>query len=515
MVSMKNLKIGTRLGVGFAVILLLMVALTLVGILRMQSVGSMMDDLTDVHVRNERLATEWATIINVNAVRTSAAWKMSDPDDQKAFEADMKASSVRATQIQDQISTDLRDSTSKTMHAAVISARKAYVDTRNAVFKAKSAGDLVLGKKLFDIDLLAARVNYLETLRQLTMRQGSLLDASAAQIRAEHASGRNLMLSLVAVALMVGIGFAAWISRSITRPIYDAVRVAETVASGDLTSSIVVGSRDETGKLMQALKNMNDSLLHIVGQVRSGTETIATASKEIADGNMDLSSRTEEQASSLGETASSMEELTATVKLNADNARQANKLAIDASDMARRGGTVVSEVVTTMGSINESSRKIVDIISVIDGIAFQTNILALNAAVEAARAGEQGRGFAVVAAEVRNLAHRSAAAAKEIKQLIGDSVAKADAGSILVERAGQTMSEIVHGISSVTHIMNDITAAGDEQQAGIEQVNLAIMQMDQVTQQNAALVEQAAAAAESMQEQAAKLAQVVDVFKTT
>ena len=247
--------------------------------------------------------------------------------------------------------------------------------------------------------------------------------------------------------------------------------------------------------------------------MRAGTESISTASSEIAAGNLDLSSRTEEQASSLEETASSMEELTSTVKLNADNARSANQLAIDASQIASKGGVVVAEVVSTMGSINDSSRKIVDIISVIDAIAFQTNILALNAAVEAARAGEQGRGFAVVASEVRNLAQRSSAAAKEIKGLIDDSVQKVEAGSRLVDKAGRTMDEIVQSISHVTQIMNQITDASDEQRAGIEQVNQAIGQMDQVTQQNAALVEEAAAAAESMQEQAAKLADVVGLFK--
>jgi len=285
------------------------------------------------------------------------------------------------------------------------------------------------------------------------------------------------------------------------------------VSSGDLTSVISVDSADETGKLMGALKMMNDSLVRIVGEVRQGTETIGTASSEIAVGNMDLSARTEQQASALEETASSMEELTSTVKFNADNARQANQLAITASEVASRGGAVVYEVVSTMGSINDSARKIVDIISVIDGIAFQTNILALNAAVEAARAGEQGRGFAVVASEVRNLAQRSAAAAKEIKTLIGDSVEKVDTGSRLVDQAGKTMDEVVASITRVTDIMNEITTASDEQREGIEQVNMAITQMDSVTQQNAALVEEAAAAAASMQEQAARLTEVVGVFK--
>ena len=340
-----------------------------------------------------------------------------------------------------------------------------------------------------------------------------MLDHTGEQIATQYADGRNLTVALGAAAILIGAIFAFLITRSITGPIREAVRVAETVSAGDLTSNIVVSSTDETGKLMAALKAMNDSLVGIVGQVRSGTDTIGTASSEIAGGNLDLSSRTEEQASSLEETASSMEELTSTVKFNADNARQANQLAIAASQVATQGGAVVSEVVATMGSINDSSRKIVDIISVIDGIAFQTNILALNAAVEAARAGEQGRGFAVVASEVRNLAQRFAAAAKEIKTLIGDSVEKVDAGSRLVDQAGKTMSEVVASISRVTSIMNEITTASDEQRDGIEQVNRAITQMDAVTQQNAALVEQAAAAAASMQDQAARLSEVVGVFK--
>ncbi|MCY1169559.1 Methyl-accepting chemotaxis protein (MCP) signaling domain protein [compost metagenome] len=317
--------------------------------------------------------------------------------------------------------------------------------------------------------------------------------------------------ALLLAAILFAIGLM--IARSITGPIRAAVKVAQTVAAGDLSSRIEVSSKDETGQLMQALKAMNDSLSKVVGEVHHGTDTIATASSQIASGNQDLSSRTEEQASSLEETAASMEELTSTVKQNADNAWQANQLAVSASSVAVRGGSVVAEVVDTMGAINASSRKIVDIIGVIDGIAFQTNILALNAAVEAARAGEQGRGFAVVAAEVRNLAQRSAAAAKEIKTLIGDSVDKVEEGSKQVAEAGKTMDEIVDSVKRVTDIMAEITAASQEQTSGIEQINQAITQMDQVTQQNAALVEEAAAAAASLQEQASGLSQVVSVFR--
>jgi len=332
---------------------------------------------------------------------------------------------------------------------------------------------------------------------------------------AEAASKRATLLSLIAMVLGSGAAIVAGVlvSRSIVRPLDRAVEVAKTVAAGDLRARIEVTSNDETGQLLQALKDMNASLKQIVSKVRSGAETISVASDEIATGNMDLSSRTEQQAGALEETASSMEELTSTVKQNADNARQASQLAISACDVALKGGDVVERAVTTMGAISESSKQIVDIIGVIDGIAFQTNILALNAAVEAARAGEQGRGFAVVASEVRNLAQRSATAAKEIKTLIGDSVARVEAGSALVNETGATMSEIVASVKRVMDIMAEISAASVEQGAGIEQINIAVTEMDTTTQQNAALVEEAAAAAQALREQTAALSEVVGVFK--
>ncbi len=336
---------------------------------------------------------------------------------------------------------------------------------------------------------------------------------SLARVSPGGDGGAQLALIIIsAIAVILGTLFAWRVTLSITRPLVQAVTVAQAVTAGDLTSRVEVNSTDEIGQLLQALKDMNESLSRTMSQVRAGTDTISTASSQIASGNMDLSSRTEAQSGSLEETASSMEELTSTVKQNADNARQANQLAVSASEVAIKGGSVVAQVVETMGSINASSKKIVDIIGVIDGIAFQTNILALNAAVEAARAGEQGRGFAVVAAEVRNLAQRSAGAAKEIKSLIGDSVEKVDAGAKLVDQAGTTMDEIVDSIRRVTDIMGEITAASQEQTAGIEQINQAITQMDDMTQQNSALVEQAAAAAQSMQQQAGQLLQIVSVF---
>ncbi|CAN7572861.1 methyl-accepting chemotaxis protein [Variovorax paradoxus] len=335
----------------------------------------------------------------------------------------------------------------------------------------------------------------------------------ASEVMADLYREMRLLGGVIALAaLLLGAGLIVFIRRMV-RPLRVLSEHVQAIGQGDLSRPLSSDRRDEIGVITRAVESMRGGLAKVVGGVRQGTDAIATASGEIAAGNQDLSSRTEEQASSLEQTAASMEELTSTVKQNADNARQANQLALSASEVAVKGGSVVGQVVDTMASINASSKKIVDIIGVIDGIAFQTNILALNAAVEAARAGEQGRGFAVVASEVRNLAQRSGAAAKEIKGLIDDSVGKVDMGSALVGEAGKTMAEIVGSVKRVTDIIGEITAASQEQSTGIEQVNQAIAQMDQVTQQNAALVEEAAAAAQSMQEQAASLVQAVSVFK--
>ncbi len=510
---MKNLHIGTRLGLGFALVLFLLVALTGVGVWRMHSANAMTTEMLHVKVRHERMLEEWVKVIEVNAARTTTAYRAADPAEQKAVEAQMKASSAHATAIQNELEKVLQDPRSKAQLATLMQTRKAYVASRARIFKEKAAGNLDVARQLYESDMVGKRAIYLDSMAKLAETQRLLLDEAGAEVSRQYQSGRVMLIVLGALAILLGVACAVLITRSITVPLSEAVRVATTVSAGDLTSTIAVDSTDETGQLMGALKGMNAHLLSIVSEVRSGTDLITTASREIANGNLDLSARTEVQASSLQQTASSMEQLTATVKQNAEHARKANDLAIAAADVAGKGGAVVAEVVQTMGAINASSRQIVDIISVIDGIAFQTNILALNAAVEAARAGEQGRGFAVVAGEVRNLAQRSAAAAKEIKQLIGDSVARVDNGARLVDQAGLTMSEVVASIGRVTSIMGEITSASDEQSDGLEQISLAVTQMDQVTQENAALVEQAAAAAASMEEQARRLSSLVGTFQ--
>jgi methyl-accepting chemotaxis protein len=375
------------------------------------------------------------------------------------------------------------------------------------------AGDTAGAIAYMNKDLRPVLAEYKKAIAEQIAFQTAVSKEVAASAAATYEWTRMLMLALGGLTLAAAGALAVWITRSITRPITHALEVANAVAAGDLTSRVEVDGKCEVSQLLAALKTMNTQLAATVGTVRAGTDAIALAAAEVAAGNHDLSARTEQQAGSLEETASSMEELTATVKQNADNARQANVLAGTASGVAARGGAVIGQVVDTMQAIDDASRRIADIIGVIDGIAFQTNILALNAAVEAARAGEQGRGFAVVAGEVRSLAQRSAAAAKEIKDLIDDSGTKVEAGSRLVREAGGTMGDIVDSVRRVADILGEITAASGEQSAGIEQINEAVTQMDAVTQQNAALVEEAAAAAQAMQEQAGRLAEAVSVFR--
>ncbi|AVQ84065.1 MULTISPECIES: methyl-accepting chemotaxis protein [unclassified Variovorax] len=511
--NLKNLKIGTRLGFGFAVVLLLMAAIAATGMLRLGKVGKATEDLMQNALVKERLASQWSNLLGPAIANSFAMVKATDPKAVAFFEKARVDKSVLINPVQKKLEELLTSPEEKKLYAEAAAARGVAVVTIAQINKLKTEGKDEEAMQMADNQWAPSLVVYEDIVARLAAYQRERIDELAKGIEVDHANGEITLLALSVIGLLLGALLAWRLTLGIVRPLGQALQVAETVAAGDLSTNIKVESRDEAGQLMQALKNMNESLAKVVGEVRTGTETIATASGQIASGNQDLSSRTEEQASSLEQTAASMEELTSTVKQNADNARQANQLAVSASEVAVKGGSVVSQVVDTMGSINASSKKIVDIIGVIDGIAFQTNILALNAAVEAARAGEQGRGFAVVASEVRSLAQRSAAAAKEIKTLIGDSVEKVEEGSKQVEEAGRTMDEIVGSVKRVTDIMGEITAASQEQTSGIEQINQAITQMDQVTQQNAALVEEASAAAQSLQEQAGSLVQTVSIFK--
>ena len=511
-----NLNIGKRLGIGFTVILAILILITGLGIYRLQGVAGATRAMMAVPVAKERMLGDMYRHVFAGIRRTSAIAKSEDPALAEFFAADTANSTRIVGELLKKIE-PLATDEDRAMLDSVAAVRNKYMAARNAIAKAKAAGDAATAQRLMQQDFLPLSVEYENGLQALLDHQRKIIDITAEDNDAVAIRSRNLLMLLAVLVVGFGMVFAWWLTRGITRPINQAVAVARRVADGDLVdhdhTAATSYAADEPGQLLQALHDMSTNLVTIVGDVRLGTDNIATASCQIAAGNLDLSSRTEQQASSLEETASSMEELTSTVKQNADNARQANVLAASASAVAVRGGAVVSDVVRTMASIDASSKKIVDIIGVIDGIAFQTNILALNAAVEAARAGEQGRGFAVVASEVRNLAQRSAGAAKEIKALIDDSVGKVADGTRLVGQAGSTMSEVVDSIRRVTDIMAEISSASSEQTHGIEQINEAIAQMDHVTQQNAALVEQAAAAAEAMQEQAAKLALAVCIFK--
>ena len=512
--KLDNLRIRTLLMAGFGTILAVMVILVGLGIGQMNKADKLTRKLTEESFNRASMLQEWQSIIDVNAARTLAAIKLADEGDAKFFLDAISVSSKRSDVLREGIQKSIaNDPQANALFAAVDKERDAYRLARKSALEKKKAGDIDGVRHFLETEMVPRVASYSASIQAMVKYQQNAVDADAKGISDEFQASLRLQVALTVLALIAGAGFAMYIGRRISAPLVAAVGVAQTVARGDLTSRIEAQGSNETGALMGALRDMNANLVDIVSQVRAGTGTIAEAADQISAGNLELSSRTEQQASSLEETASSMEELTSTVRQNADNAREANALAQTASQVAGRGGETVGRVVQTMDAITESSKKIVDIIGVIDGIAFQTNILALNAAVEAARAGEQGRGFAVVASEVRNLAQRSAGAAKEIKELIGNSVDKVEEGSRLVSDAGTTMQEIVDSIGRVTAIMSQIAMASAEQSSGIEQVNQAVAQMDQVTQQNAALVEEAAAASDAMREQAQALSALVSTFR--
>ncbi|MYM24425.1 hypothetical protein GTP46_17410 [Duganella sp. FT135W] len=514
--KLSEMKVSNRLAIGFGATLLLLLAVATASWLSIRQTAADTDALLAQHLKTERLVSAWRAIVEANVQRALAAAEAGDAASQKMFEDGIAANSKIAEANQRQIVELLTDAQAKSLFDAAQAQRKVYQDARKRALGAKAAGEMGQARQIIEQEFMPAGVAYVNQMGALVARQQAVIDEIGVTIHNRSSSSAWMIFVLSATSVAAALLLGWLISRSLLKqlggePGY-AAGITDRIAGGDLTVHVQLQAGDRSS-LLYSIAAMRERLAAIVSEVRSSTEAVATASDEIASGNLDLSSRTEQQAASLEETASSMEELTATVKQNTESARQANQLAASASSVAARGGEVVGGVVSTMEAISASSRQIVDIIGVIDGIAFQTNILALNAAVEAARAGEQGRGFAVVAQEVRTLAQRSASAAKDIKHLISESVEKISNGGMLVDEAGKTMAEVVHSIRNVSEIMAQITAASSEQEAGIEQINRAIIEMDGVTQQNAALVEEASAAAGALQGQATHLAELVSVFK--
>jgi methyl-accepting chemotaxis protein len=507
----QDLKLGIRLSVAFALLLLITVVIAALGIVNISSLQHSNEHIATSELKRQDMVQQWQTDILMNWLRTEALLKANDAKYTAKLRKDMSAVVEVQSKRMEDVKSYLLPGKERTLYDQAIAARDAYRAQRTALIKAKEAGEDVTEKT--DTALAPLFNSYSAVLQELTRT----LDAGVTDTLKDTTSKAQSSMVWVGVstglAILVGLFLAYWTTHSITVPVQQAVAATTAIAAGNLAVHIPAGAKDEPGQLLTALGMMRGKLSAIVANVRQSAESVSNASAEISQGNHDLSARTERQASALEETAASMEELGATVRQNSDSAQAANQLAAKANTVAVEGGEVVAQVVETMKGINDSSQKIADIISVIDGIAFQTNILALNAAVEAARAGEQGRGFAVVASEVRGLAGRSAEAAKEIKQLISASVTRVEQGTALVDKAGHTMTEVVNSIRRVTDIVREISAASAEQSDGVAQVGEAVMQMDQTTQQNAALVEQMAAAASSMKTQAQELVETVAVFR--
>ena len=509
---LKNMKIGAQVAVGGGVLLALLLLVVAVALAHMAQIQAHLDEIARDGVTKLELVGDMRDAVNTRAIAVRDLVLLTD---ETAMEREM--TQIREQrQVYDAASEKLAalmdDATEKTFFAELETARR---DTEPLLAKAVdfALGNPIAATEVLVRDARPAQTRWLRALDALVELETRAASRAVREAESDYAAAQIFMLIIALAALAVGGGIGWIVLGSLTARIREAVTVAQTVAAGDLTSRIDVDSRDEVGDLKAALSSMNASLTGIVDQVRTRTETISMASREIAAGNADLSTRTESQAASLEETASSMEELTSAVRHNADNAQRANDVARAAANVAVRGGRIVGEVAATMAAIKAGSQRIAEITGLIDSIAFQTNILALNAAVEAARAGESGRGFAVVATEVRSLAERCAAAAKEIRTLIEDAADRVESGDALAQQASHTLGEVVTSVGEVTGIIDAIAAASAEQRAGIEQINEAVAQMDEVTQQNAALVEQAAAAASSLQEQTGQLVEAVSVFR--
>jgi methyl-accepting chemotaxis protein len=512
-VNTKDMKLSTRLALGFSALGALLVLVGLIALTKVSAIGAEFNTVMDDRYAKITETSAIKSELNEAARALRNLFLMTDANEVKAQLAEIEQSSKAIGEHLVKLEGSIQSDQGKALLAKVVTARSAYLQTRERLIEQFKAGKLDEAKATLMKDNRPAQLTYMATLADLIKLQDDLMRQSGVEVEASISETRIEVGVALVLACVIGTLMAVWIVRSTTGPLILGVRVARGVSDGDLAQEFEAGGNSETGQLLSALHEMKDRLAGIVGGVRSGAESVATAAAQIAQGNNDLSSRTEEQASALEQTAASMEELSSTVKLNADNARQANQLALGASGVALEGGAVVARVVDTMKGINDSSKKIADIIGVIDGIAFQTNILALNAAVEAARAGEQGRGFAVVASEVRNLAQRSAEAAKEIKSLITASVEQVASGTTLVDQAGRTMEQVVGAIKRVSDIVAEISAGSTEQSSGVAQIEQAVTQMDQATQQNAALVDQSAAAAESLRHQAQQLVDAVAVFR--